>query len=153
MSNGPKILRNSLISLAACFAGATAWAASPPASGVKLGDSAPLATRQAAVDQAVSGTARVDEGAAVAGLNLPVQSPTPPKPRIMDLRPPDIREVMSSEQIAAAIPNPDDVEVVGPETVQVRGETPPPYVPSGFAALYWAATHPSSAWRILAPVR
>jgi hypothetical protein len=60
---------------------------------------------------------------------------------------------MSAEQMAAAIPNPDETEVMGPETVQVRGATPPPYVPGGFAALYWAATHLSQSWRILVPVQ
>jgi hypothetical protein len=87
-------------------------------------------------------------------LNIPIQTPPlPPKPHLLDLKPPDIRDVMSEQQIAALTPNPDDVEVVGPETVQVRGATPAPYVPGGFAALYWAATHPASAWRILAPVQ
>lgn len=89
----------------------------------------------------------------VGQMNVPIQTvPTPPRPHVLDLKVPDIHEVMSAEQIAAAIPNPDDVELVGPETVQVRGATPPPYVPSGFAALYWAATHPTNAWRILTPV-
>jgi hypothetical protein len=77
----------------------------------------------------------------------------PPRPRVLDLKSPDIRDVMSAEQITAAIPNPDDVEIIGPETVQVRGATPPPYVPSGFASLYWAATHPTGAWRIFTPVQ
>ena len=90
--------------------------------------------------------------APVGQLNVPIQTvPTPPRPRILDLKAPDIREVMSAEQIAAAIPNPDDVETVGPETVQVRGATPPPYVPTGFAALYWAAMHPTQSWRIFTP--
>ena len=89
----------------------------------------------------------------VGQLDVPVQTaPTPPRPRVLDLKVPDIHQVMSAEQIAAAIPNPDDVQVIGPETVQVRGATPAPYVPGGFAALYWAATHPMSAWRILTPV-
>jgi hypothetical protein len=74
-------------------------------------------------------------------------------PRVLNLKAPDIHTVMSSEQIAAAIPNTDDSEVIEPETVQVHGGgTPPPYVPSGFAALYWAALHPSEAWRIVTPV-
>ena len=74
-------------------------------------------------------------------------------PKVLNLKAPDIHTVMSSEQIAAAIPNTDDTEVIEPETVQVRGNgTPPPYVPGGFAALYWAALHPSEAWRIVAPV-
>jgi len=88
----------------------------------------------------------------VGQLNVPVQTvPTPPRPHVLDLKVPDIHEVMSAEQIAAAIPNPDDTDVISTETVQVRGAIPSPYVPSGFAALYWAATHPMNAWRILAP--
>ena len=86
-------------------------------------------------------------------VSAPVQnSATPPTPRILDIKPPDIHQVMSAEQIAAAIPNPEESEL-GPETVQVRGEVPAPYVPGGFAALYWAATHPAESWRILAPVQ
>jgi hypothetical protein len=93
-----------------------------------------------------------DDPRAIAPVKVSMQTvPVPPRPRVMDLKAPDIRDVMSAEQIAAAIPNPDESELIGPETVQVRGATPPPYVPSGFAALYWAATHPASAWRILTP--
>jgi hypothetical protein len=89
----------------------------------------------------------------VTNFTVPMQnSSLPPTPRVLDLKAPDVHTVMSAEQIAAAIPNPDDTEVVEPETVQVHGGTPPPYVPSGFAALYWAAMHPSEAWRIVAPV-
>ena len=88
------------------------------------------------------------------GFNVPVQSAaTPPTPRILDLKAPDIHEVMSAEEIAAAIPNPDENELVGPETVQVHGAVPAPYVPGGFAALYWAIVHPVEAWRILTPVQ
>jgi hypothetical protein len=91
---------------------------------------------------------------ATPGLNIPVQnSDSPPTPKMLNLKAPDIHAVMSSEQIAAAIPNPDDTEVMEPETVQVHGGgAPAPYVPGGFAALYWAALHPSEAWRIVTPV-
>jgi hypothetical protein len=37
--------------------------------------------------------------------------------------------------------------------VQVRGAVPAPYVPGGFAALYWAVTHPLQSWRVLTPVQ
>lgn len=69
-----------------------------------------------------------------------------------DLKAPDIHAVMTSEQIAAAMPVTDENEVIEPETVAVKSETPAPYVPSGFAALYWAALHPAEAWRIMTPV-
>jgi hypothetical protein len=86
-------------------------------------------------------------------ISVPVQnSSAPPTPRALDIKAPDIHQVMSAEQIAAAIPNPDE-STVEPDTVAVRGEVPAPYVPGGFAALYWAAIHPTDSWRILAPVQ
>ena len=89
----------------------------------------------------------------VTNLHVPMQnSSAPPTPRVLDLKAPDIHALMTSDQIAAAIPNPDENEVIEDETVQVHGGTPPPYVPGGFAALYWAALHPAEAWRIVTPV-
>ena len=73
--------------------------------------------------------------------------------RVLDLKAPDIHDVMSADEIAALLPDPDESEVVGAETVQVRGAVPAPYVPGGFAALYWAVTHPIQSWRILAPAQ
>jgi hypothetical protein len=138
ISSAYSILRNSLISLALGIVATTAWAAPPP------------------TDNAAAKTTTTANGGpvnAVASLNIPMQIPAnPPKPRLLDLKPPDIRTVMSTAQIAAAIPNPEEMEVEG-ETVQVRSATPGPFVPGGFAALYWAATHPSQAWRILAPAQ
>jgi hypothetical protein len=85
--------------------------------------------------------------------SVPMQSAAaPPMPRLLDLKSPDIHDLMSADEIAAAIPNPDETEILGPEEVAVKGATPAPYVPGGFAALYWAATHPTDAWRILTPV-
>ena len=71
--------------------------------------------------------------------------------RVLDLKAPDIHDVMSADEIAALLP--DDSDVVGAETVQVRGAVPAPYVPGGFAAIYWGLTHPIQAWRILAPAQ
>ncbi len=88
-------------------------------------------------------------------LNAPVGNSTQP-PRlvhVLDLKAPDIHDVMSADEIAAALPNPDETELNGPETVQVRGAVPAPYVPSGFAALYWAVTHPLDSWRIVTPAQ
>lgn len=122
MSTGARVLCNSLILLTLGAAVPAAWAASSGA-----GSSA--------------------------ALNVPIQiPPKPPTPRVLDLRPPDIHEVMSAEELAAAVPNPEETEIIGPEAV-VHGESAAPYVPGGFAALYWAATHPAGAWRILAPVQ
>ena len=98
-------------------------------------------------------------------------NPTPPRPpppkfsvtaadstqvprlvKVLDLKSPDIHDVMSADEIAAALPDPDENEL-DPETVQVHGAVPAPYVPGGFAALYWGLTHPIQSWRILAPVQ
>jgi hypothetical protein len=82
------------------------------------------------------------------------QESAPPRLlRVLDLKAPDIKDVMSADEIAAALPNPDETELDGPETVQVRGAVPAPYVPGGFAALYWAVTHPIQSWRVIAPVQ
>jgi hypothetical protein len=127
MRKGVTVLRNSLISLALAAAIPVAWATDPP---------------------------RTPSVAAPVKVTVPVQdSSKPPTPRVLDVKPPDIHQVMSAEQIAAAIPNPDETEIIDPETVAVRGDVPAPYVPSGFGALYWAAIHPTDSWRILAPVQ
>src|SRR5438270_1576851 len=62
--------------------------------------------------------------------------------RVLDLKAPDIHDVMSADEIAALLPDPDESDVVGAETVQVRGAVAAPYVPGGFAAIYWGLTHP-----------
>lgn len=86
--------------------------------------------------------------------SVPIQpADTPPTPRILDLKAPDVRDVMTTEEMAAALNPPPDVEVLESGAVAVHSEQPAPYVPGGFAALYWAALHPLSAWRIFAPVQ
>jgi hypothetical protein len=83
---------------------------------------------------------------------VPMQAASaPPVPRLLDLKSPDIHDVMTADEIAAAMPS-DESEINEPDTVQVRTEVPAPYVPGGFEALYWAATHPTDSWRILTPV-
>jgi hypothetical protein len=72
----------------------------------------------------------------------------------LDLRAPDIRRILTPEQIAAALAtardrNIDEVEVEGVRT------RPPPVTPavwSGIFAPFWALAHPTQAWRILAPI-
>ena len=126
MNKTATVLRNSLIALALGAAVPAAWA-----------DNAHPASA-AAYNQ---------------GFKVPAKSSElPPLPKRLDLRAPDIRDVMSADELYAALPNPDEV-IVGDDGVSVHGAPPPPYVPGGFAALYWGATHPASAWRILAPVQ
>jgi hypothetical protein len=71
----------------------------------------------------------------------------------LDLTVPDIRTVMSAEELNAPLQDPNDVELMSPETVQVHGAHPSPFVPGGFEALWWGAMHPAQAWRILTPVQ
>jgi hypothetical protein len=86
--------------------------------------------------------------------SVPVQAAdTPPTPRVLDLKAPDVRDVMTTDEMAAAIAAPDEFDVLAPDTVAVHSLPQAPYVPSGFGALYWAALHPFSAWRILAPAQ
>lgn len=126
MSTSRRLLRNSLMFLTLATAVPLAWAADAPA---------PAA-------------------ATAVKLNVPMQSSTtPPTPRVLDLKAPDIHDVMTPGEITAAIPNPEEMEVVEPDTVQVHGAVPAPYVPMGIGALYWAFLHPMDSWRILAPVQ
>jgi hypothetical protein len=127
MSKTARILRSSLILLTLGAAGPTVWAANP-----------------VAPPQSSTG----------AQFSVPVQSAnTPPTPRILDLKAPDVRDVMTTDEMAAATAPPNDVEVLESGAVAVHSESPAPYVPGGFAALYWAAIHPLSAWRIFTPVQ
>lgn len=103
---------------------------------------------------AVPFVSAADAPGPAAKLNVPMQSATTPAPpRLLNLKAPDIHDVMTPGEIAAAMPNTEEMEIWEPETVAVQGVTPAPYVPGGFAALYWAAIHPAESWRILAPVQ
>lgn len=128
MSKATKVLRNSLI-LLACGAAipAAAWASETLA---------PTTSAPPEPKVHFSVPFRASDG------------------HVLDLKAPDIRDVMTADELAAATATPpDEFEIIGPETVAVHGAPQPVYVPSGFGALYWAAIHPLSAWRILAPVQ
>lgn len=132
MSKATTVLRNSLILLT--------WSAAIPAAAWGAETLAP-------------GTSAPQPGMGQPKVHFAV--PFQPSERhVLDLKVPDVRDVMTQEQLAAATSvAPDELEILGPETVAVHGAPQPVYVPSGFAALYWAAIHPLSAWRILAPVQ
>lgn len=144
MTKTATVLRNSLIFLAlGAASSATVWAAEAAAA-VPAPASVPLAS--------VSSTSTPP--ASTQKFTVPYRSAdTPPTPRVLNLKAPDIRAVMTVDELDAALNVPDETDVVEPDTVQVHGAAPAPYVPGGFAALYWGATHPADAWRILAPVQ
>lgn len=97
---------------------------------------------------AVAGAASADdEAAADSGA-----ASAPAKP--LDLRPPDITKLITSEQLAQLLEKLDDENI---EEVEVEGaKVPPPtFTPRvwpAIAAPFWALLHPTQAWRIFAPI-
>ena len=134
MSNNSKVLHNTLISLAFAVAIPAAWADDPVAAPTATQTAAPTATPTKFTVTATDSTQ------------------VPHLMKVLDLKSPDIHDVMSADEIAAVLPNPEENEL-DPETVAVHGAVPAPYVPGGFAAIYWGLTHPLQSWRVLAPVQ
>jgi hypothetical protein len=71
----------------------------------------------------------------------------------LNLAAPDIRTVVSPEELKEPLPSDEITETEESDTVSVKGEANAPDVPGGFGALWWALNHPSQAWRILAPAQ
>jgi hypothetical protein len=74
--------------------------------------------------------------------------------KLLDLRPPEITKLYSSEQLAALL---EKLEREHIENVEVEGAPvpPPSFTPRvwpAIAAPFWALLHPTQAWRILAPI-
>lgn len=70
----------------------------------------------------------------------------------MNLTPPDIRTVVSPEELKEPLETGEQqAQAEESETVQVKGAPNTPDVPGGFGAIWWALKHPSQAWRIFAP--
>lgn len=74
----------------------------------------------------------------------------------LNLRAPDITRLFSQEELQRVLAktiNPD-IEEVEVEGARGRGAPPPdtPTVWPGILAPFWAVTHPTQAWRILAPL-
>jgi hypothetical protein len=77
---------------------------------------------------------------------------TPGQKGSLNLAAPDVRSVMTAEQLKEPLPTGEQVaEVQESETVSVKGEKDAPDVPGGFGAIWWAFNHPSQSWRIFAP--
>jgi hypothetical protein len=70
----------------------------------------------------------------------------------LNLAAPDVRSVMSAEELKEPLPSQDEViQLQETQTVSVKGDQVPADVPLGFGAIWWALNHPSQAWRIFTP--
>jgi hypothetical protein len=78
----------------------------------------------------------------------------PARAQPLDLRPPDITKLYTSQQLADML---EKLEEKNIEEVEVEGARvpPPTFTPRvwpGIAAPFWALLHPTQAWRIFAPI-
>ncbi|HEY0682687.1 MAG TPA: hypothetical protein VGD45_10180 [Steroidobacter sp.] len=83
------------------------------------------------------------------------QAPAAPPRKPLDLRPPNITHLFTSEQlnqILAVTFIREDIEEVQVESERDRSPTDTPNVWPGIAAPFWAVMNPSQAWRIFAPL-
>jgi len=78
----------------------------------------------------------------------------PPPSRPLDLRTPDITELLSADELAQLIKGTVDTDLNEVKVEGVRDLPPPdtPVVWPGLLAPLWALTHPTQAWRIFAPL-
>ena len=77
---------------------------------------------------------------------------TPQLKGSLNLTAPDVRSVMTADQLKEPLPSGEQIaEVQEADTVSVKGEKDAPDVPGGFGAIWWAFNHPSQSWRIFAP--
>jgi hypothetical protein len=73
-----------------------------------------------------------------------------PSAKTLDLRAPDIRQLVPEAELRQRLDEPEEVRET--EQVEVEGVRPEIYVPGGLASLPWAVMHPTQAWRIFLPV-
>jgi hypothetical protein len=76
--------------------------------------------------------------------------------RALDLRPPDLPGLDVSElQQSVTSSDSDDAEAVTIAAAPLTLEQQPDAQPSlgGIASLYWAARHPTQAWRVFLPIQ
>jgi hypothetical protein len=80
---------------------------------------------------------------------------TVPPRKTLDLRPPDLRSVqVQNPQQGAISADSDDavaVTIVAPQLLPENSDTHLSLV--GLGSLYWAARHPTQAWRVLLPIQ
>lgn len=107
-----------------------------------------------AVGVLLGGTAFAAEPAAAPAATPTGASKSAPPRKPLDLRPPNITHLFTSEQLnkilAASLR--DDIEEVQVQGERDRMPTDTPNVWPGIAAPIWALLNPSQSWRIFAPL-
>ena len=129
-------------------------AASDASSAAPNADGGANATKPAPVCFKLSGRCvePAKQPTAQAGKPVTLHKVTPQQNGSLNLTAPDVRSVMTAEQLKEPLPTGEQVaEVQESETVSVKGEKDAPDVPGGFGAIWWAFNHPSQSWRIFAP--
>jgi hypothetical protein len=96
------------------------------------------------------GIAHADD---VAAPNTPPAQPVA-STKPLDLRPPDITKLYTSEQLQQLMAKIDreNIEEIEVEGARVPAPTFTPQVWPGIAAPFWALLHPTQAWRIFMPL-
>jgi hypothetical protein len=101
--------------------------------------------------------ARSIQAAATQSAVKPTVAPTSGTQRKpLDLRAPDITRLFSQQELQRVLAKTLDADIEEVEVEGARGRrAPPPDTPTvwpGILAPFWAVTHPTQAWRILAPL-
>jgi len=90
---------------------------------------------------------------AASGQGSPTSPGTSASSTAMNLTPPDIRSVVSPDELKQPLTTPEQqADQDESDTVEVKTDPRAPDVPGGFGALWWALQHPTQAWRIFTPV-
>ena len=86
----------------------------------------------------------------------PVATAADTQQKPLDLRVPDITKLFSQQELQRVLARAIDPDLEEVEVEGARGRiAPPPDTPTvwpGLLAPFWAVTHPTQAWRILAPL-
>jgi hypothetical protein len=116
-----------------------------------------LASLHVTVGYAADALDAPKEAAAVSASDRVAVRATVPPPRTLDLRLPDLRwlQVQNMHQVVTSADFDEAEAVTIAATPLLPEETTPDTDPSlgGLASLYWAARHPTQAWRVFLPIR
>lgn len=103
---------------------------------------------------ALAGTAAFADEAAAANTATTARTAPAAPAKPLDLKPPNITDLYTSEQLEAML---DKMDAQHLEGVEVEGERiqAPKFTPEiwqGIGAPFWALLHPTQAWRIFGPI-